>query len=94
MQHFRGPDENRHWGLKVSGGDADDVGMANTGKHITPRRPSTEVVTAAPDGSLSVGERLPPRIEVLRKLVADGQYMVSPRYLAYRIFRAAGIPVE
>ncbi len=33
----------------------------------------------------------PERIEALRKLVASGQYHVSPRWIATRIFRMAGV---
>jgi hypothetical protein len=33
----------------------------------------------------------PGRVEALRKLVAAGQYHVSPKWLAVRIFRAAGV---
>ena len=33
----------------------------------------------------------PARIETLRKLVAAGQYNVSPRWIATKIFRAAGV---
>ena len=35
----------------------------------------------------------PSRVEALRQLVAAGQYHVSPRWLATRIFRAAGVKV-
>jgi anti-sigma28 factor (negative regulator of flagellin synthesis) len=35
----------------------------------------------------------PSRVEALRKLVAAGQYHVSPRWLATKIFRAAGVKV-
>jgi hypothetical protein len=33
----------------------------------------------------------PARLEALRKLVASGQYQVSPRWIATRIFHAAGV---
>jgi hypothetical protein len=76
--------------LKVSARLVDGVGMANTGKHIAPSR--------IPAGLAAAGEpsaaRLSPRVEMLRKLVAAGQYQVSPRYLAYKIFRAAGVRPE
>jgi anti-sigma28 factor (negative regulator of flagellin synthesis) len=36
----------------------------------------------------------PGRVEALRKLVAAGQYQVSPRWIATRIFRMAGIKVD
>ena len=35
----------------------------------------------------------PSRVEALRKLVAAGQYQVSPRWIATRIFRMAGVKV-
>ena len=35
----------------------------------------------------------PSRIDALRRLVAAGQYHVSPRWVATRIFRAAGVKV-
>ena len=79
--------------LKLFRGGADDVGMANTGKHTPPRTSSERAIVATgPTGG--VGERLSPRVEMLRKLVAAGQYQVSPRYLAYRIFESAGVRPE
>jgi len=70
--------------------------MANTTKYIAPTRGSH---TAAPvsvvtDPSASLDTRLSPRVEALRRLVAAGQYQVSPRYLAHKIMRAAGIRPE
>jgi anti-sigma28 factor (negative regulator of flagellin synthesis) len=35
----------------------------------------------------------PSRVEALRKLVAAGQYHVSPRWLATKIFNAAGVKI-
>jgi anti-sigma28 factor (negative regulator of flagellin synthesis) len=46
------------------------------------------------DPFADVDTRLSPRVEALRKLVASGQYQVSPRYLAQRIIRAAGLKAE
>jgi anti-sigma28 factor (negative regulator of flagellin synthesis) len=46
------------------------------------------------DPFADVDTRLSPRVEALRKLVAAGQYQVSPRYLAQRIIRAAGLKAE
>ncbi len=34
------------------------------------------------------------RVEALRKLVAAGQYHVSAKWLAHRICRCAGVPVD
>lgn len=42
----------------------------------------------------AVEVKLSPRVEALRKLVASGQYQVSPRYLAHRIMRSAGFRLE
>jgi anti-sigma28 factor (negative regulator of flagellin synthesis) len=70
--------------------------MANTPKYTAPGHSST---TSAPipvltDGSASLDVKLSPRVEALRKLVAAGQYQVSPRYLAHRIMRSAGFKLE
>jgi anti-sigma28 factor (negative regulator of flagellin synthesis) len=37
---------------------------------------------------------LSPRIKALRQLIASGQYQVSARWLAQKIFRAAGVRIE
>lgn len=68
--------------------------MANTPKYIAPRhapgrQAPVPVVTGAPET-----QRLSPRVEGLRKLIESGQYQVSARYLAYRIFKAAGVKAE
>ena len=77
--------------------------MANTSKYTGPGSNSTTrnhsidgnvPVPVATDPSGHVDTRLSPRVEALRKLVASGQYQVSPRYLAYRIMRAAGVKPE
>jgi hypothetical protein len=54
----------------------------------TPRRPPLSA-DRAPMGEMSA----PSRVEALRKLVAAGQYHVSPRWLATKIFRAADVKV-
>ena len=54
----------------------------------TTRRPPT-AADNAPVGPFTA----PSRVEALRKLVAAGQYHVSPRWLATKIFRAAGVKV-
>jgi anti-sigma28 factor (negative regulator of flagellin synthesis) len=62
--------------------------MSDTNRHITHRRPSTR----APGASLQTAPvTSPARVEALRKLVAAGQYQVSPRWLATKIFGAAGV---
>jgi anti-sigma28 factor (negative regulator of flagellin synthesis) len=62
--------------------------MSDTNKHITHRRPAAHApgmtLQAAPVSS-------PGRVEALRKQVAAGQYQVSPRWLATKIFTAAGV---
>jgi anti-sigma28 factor (negative regulator of flagellin synthesis) len=35
----------------------------------------------------------PQRLEALRRMVEAGQYEVNPRYLAAKIFHAAGVKV-
>ena len=64
--------------------------MSDTNRYSPRRGPvsaSRAAIEAAP------GETSPARIEALRKLVAAGQYQVSPRWLATKIFRAAGVKV-
>ena len=83
-------------GLKVFGGGADGVVMANTIKHTgsQPRSSRQGSASISLDPSAADETRLSPRIEALRKLIASGQYQVSPRYLAYRIMRTAGVKPE
>ena len=75
---------------------ADGVGMANTGKYTAPHRSQADgaPVPVVTDPTAPEAVRLSPRVEALRRLVASGQYHVSPRYLAYRIMRSAGIKPE
>jgi hypothetical protein len=65
--------------------------MSNTTKHIsTTRRPPLSAQRQAPlvaQPSLNS----PQRVDTLRRLVAAGQYHVSPKYLAMKIFRASGL---
>ena len=63
--------------------------MSDTNRHF-PRR-SALPAQRAPLGD-AVGAA-PSRVEALRRLVAAGQYHVSPRWLATKIFRAAGVKV-
>jgi hypothetical protein len=61
--------------------------MSVTNRHL-PRR------SAVPAPRAAMGELVAPsRVEALRRLVAAGQYHVSPRWLATKIFRAAGVKV-
>lgn len=73
-----------------------DVGvMSTTSKYIAPGvRAQTVPVPALADSAGISSVRLSPRVEALRKLVAAGQYQVSPRHLAHQILRAAGIKPE
>ncbi|MES1165435.1 MAG: hypothetical protein ABUR63_06755 [Verrucomicrobiota bacterium] len=48
-------------------------------------------MTAPPMGAPAVSAAS--RVEALRQLVAAAQYQVSARWLATRIFRAAGVPL-
>jgi anti-sigma28 factor (negative regulator of flagellin synthesis) len=50
-------------------------------------------VPAPSAGFAPVSMTPPSRVEALRRLVAAGQYHVSPRWLATRMFRAAGVKV-
>jgi anti-sigma28 factor (negative regulator of flagellin synthesis) len=61
--------------------------MSHTNRPTT-RRPAVEA-SHAPYAPLTA----PSRVEALRRLVAAGQYHVSPRWLATKIFRAAGVKV-
>jgi len=61
--------------------------MSYTNRHTTRRPPLS--ADRAPVGAMSVFSR----VESLRKLVVAGQYHISPRWLATKIFRAAGVKV-
>jgi hypothetical protein len=77
------------FGLKNFGTRADGVGMRDTNRYMTHRRPPASSQRALPPQSPSGA--LPAHVETLRKLVAAGQYQINPRYLAMKIFRAAGV---
>ena len=69
--------------------------MANTTKYTAPTHSSSGVpVPVVTDPNASVDTRLSPRIDALRRLVASGQYQISPRHLAHQILRSAGIKPE
>jgi hypothetical protein len=65
--------------------------MSDTNRYIGPRRPPLQ----APHASVETGMLVnaPSRVEALRRLVAAGQYQVSPRWLASKIFSAAGLTI-
>ncbi len=74
------------------------VGMKDSSRHLSHRRsPESEshnaAVATAPMAE-HVSTSSAARVEALRKLVAAGQYHVSAKWLAHRIFRCAGVPVE
>ena len=77
--------------LKGLATPTDGVGMSDTNKYMTHRRAPARAIAAPPMAAPGVNS--PARIEALRRLVAAGQYQVSPRWLATRIFRAAGVPL-
>jgi anti-sigma28 factor (negative regulator of flagellin synthesis) len=59
----------------------------------TNRHPARRSAALAPRAPFSSEISAPSRVEALRRLVAAGQYHVSPRWLATKIFRAAGVKV-
>jgi len=74
--------------------------MSDTNRYMTHRRSAVRA-SGAPSKSGDAGRApglpqaasvtSPARVEALRRLVAAGQYHVSPRWLATRIFHAAGV---
>jgi anti-sigma28 factor (negative regulator of flagellin synthesis) len=89
--------------LKVLPTKVDGVGMSNTTRHIPRRRPpvpaqraSAPVATPSSDVSNRANRsnrsmNSANKVDTLRRLVAAGQYHVSPKYLAMKIFKAAGL---
>jgi anti-sigma28 factor (negative regulator of flagellin synthesis) len=63
--------------------------MSGTNRHIS-RRPPLLAPRAPHETGIITS---PARIEALKKLVASGQYRVSPQWVATKIFRAAGVKV-
>jgi hypothetical protein len=70
--------------------------MANTPKYTAPSRYQAHgaPIPVVTDPTAGFDVKFSPRVEALRKLVAAGQYQVSPRYLAHKIMRAAGFRPE
>ena len=64
--------------------------MSDTNRYMTHRRPVVRA-SGGPDRGPVIAS--PARVEALRQLVAAGQYHVSPRWLATKIFQAAGVKV-
>ena len=65
--------------------------MSDTNRYISHRRPALPASRAPVETGFLVNS--PSRVESLRKLVAAGQYQVSPRWLANKIFGAAGVKI-
>jgi hypothetical protein len=65
--------------------------MRDTNRPIGTRRPPV----TAPHAGVETGALVtsPARLETLRQLVASGRYQVSPRFLASKIFHAAGVKI-
>jgi anti-sigma28 factor (negative regulator of flagellin synthesis) len=80
-----------HFFLKDLPTASDGVGMSDTNRHMTHRRPPARAIDAPPMGAPPLAAAS--RVEALRQLVAAGQYQVSARWLATSIFRAAGVPL-
>jgi anti-sigma28 factor (negative regulator of flagellin synthesis) len=64
--------------------------MRNTTRHTPHRRPPISAPRAAAPAPAQVVASSN-KVETLRRLVAAGQYTVSPKYLAMKIFKAAGL---
>jgi len=65
--------------------------MAHSPKLIAPSAKSSSQAPIFSDPAAMAEVKLSPRVEALRKLVASGQYHVSPRRLAHQIMRASGM---
>jgi anti-sigma28 factor (negative regulator of flagellin synthesis) len=65
--------------------------MSNTTRHTPQRRPPVSASRKTPLVAQPLSANSPNRVDTLRRLVAAGQYHVSPKYLASKIFRAAGL---
>ena len=64
--------------------------MRNTTRHIEKRRPPLRAQRETASASQQVAPGSD-KVDTLRRLVAAGQYHVSPKYLAMKIFKAAGL---
>lgn len=65
--------------------------MAHSPKFLTPSAKTSARAPIFTDPAGLDEMKLSPRVEALRKLVASGQYHVSPRRLAHQIMRASGM---
>jgi hypothetical protein len=75
--------------LKVYTHPPIDVGMSDTSRQITPRRPPAAVVHTAAHTPAPAA-----RIEALRRLVAAGRYQVNAKALAHRICQVARVQFD
>jgi anti-sigma28 factor (negative regulator of flagellin synthesis) len=64
--------------------------MSNTTRHISQRRPPVAAQRASAPASPQSVQGVN-KVDTLRRLVAAGQYQVSPKYLAMKIFKASGL---
>jgi anti-sigma28 factor (negative regulator of flagellin synthesis) len=69
----------------------DGVGMSNTTRHTSQRRPPVPAQRASAPLAPPQSVQSSNKVDTLRRLVAAGQYHVSPKYLAMKIFKAAGL---
>jgi anti-sigma28 factor (negative regulator of flagellin synthesis) len=65
--------------------------MSNTTRHTPQRRPPVSVRRASAPVVAPQSVSSANKVDTLRRLVAAGQYHVSPKYLAMKIFKAAGL---
>jgi len=69
-----------------------DVGMRDTTRHITHRRPALSARHATTAVVMQPAASRADRVDLLRRLVSAGQYQVNARTLAIHILAAAGTP--
>jgi anti-sigma28 factor (negative regulator of flagellin synthesis) len=67
--------------------------MSDTNRHLSSRRLPASVAHTSPHFSAAPATPSA-RVEALRRLVAAGQYQLSPKWIAHKICRAAGITME
>lgn len=70
------------------------VGMRDTSRYISHRRPPVSAPRATSSARVLVQPSLTRagRVDLLRRLVAAGQYQVNPRAVALKIMSMAGVP--
>ena len=65
--------------------------MSNTTRHIPQRRPPVSAHRASAPMAPPQQVASSNKVDTLRRLVAAGQYHVSPKYLAMKFFKASGL---